>query len=106
MERGVEVAKVDELEAGEMKPVEAGGRTVVMLNVEGDLYAIDDECTHASCSLSDGYLEGEVLECSCHGSMFNVKTGAVVQGPADQPVSSYPVHIDGESVYVTIGESG
>ena len=103
MERAVEAAKVGELEAGEMKLVQAGGRTAVMLNVGGDLYAIDDECTHAACSLSEGYLEGEVLECSCHGSMYNVKTGEVVQGPAEQAVSSYPVHTDGETVYVSVG---
>ena len=96
----VEAAKVDELGDGDMKPVEVGDRTVVLLNVDGNLYAIDDECTHQACPLSEGYLEGEVLECSCHGSMFNVRTGKVVEGPAEGPIPTYPVEIDGDAVYL------
>ena len=83
-----------------LKTLEVGDRTVVLLNVAGDFYAIDDECTHAACSLSDGELEGEILECICHGSTFNVRTGEVVEGPADEPVPTYPVEIEGDTVYV------
>ena len=106
MDNRVEAGKVDELGAGEMKVVEAGDRTVVLLNVDGELYAIDDECAHQGCPLSEGYLEGEVLECSCHGSMYNVKTGEVVEGPAEGPVPSYPVQIEGETVYVGPAQAG
>ena len=84
-----------------MKAVEIGDRTAVLLNVEGELFAIDDECTHQGCNLSDGYLEGEVLECSCHGSMFDVKTGEAKGGPAEEPIPTYPVEIDGGSAYIT-----
>ena len=99
----VEAAKLGEIGEGEMKAVEAGDRTVLLLNVGGDIYSIDDECTHQGCSLSEGSLEGDVLECSCHGSMFNVKTGKVENGPADEPVPTYPVEVDGETVYVKAG---
>ena len=96
----VEAGTVDDLEPGELKSVEAGGRTVVLLNVDDVFYAIDDECTHQGCSLSDGDLDGELLGCICHGSMFNVKTGEVVEGPAEDPVSVYPVEVDGSDVFV------
>jgi nitrite reductase/ring-hydroxylating ferredoxin subunit len=76
----IEAANVGEVAEGEMKAVEAGDRTVVLINVDGNHFAIDDECTHEGCPLSEGYLEGDVLECSCHGSMFNIKTGYVPSG--------------------------
>jgi len=98
----IEVAKVGELASGDIKLVEADGKMIVLLNVEGDLYAIDDECTHTACSLSDGSLENDVIECNCHGSQFNVKTGDVQAGPADEPVPTYPVQVDGDTVYVSL----
>lgn len=99
----VEAGKVGELADGEMKAVGAGDKTVLLLNADGALYAIDDECAHQACPLSEGYLEGEVLECGCHGSMYNVKTGEVLQGPAQEGVPSHPVQIDGDKVYISVG---
>ena len=99
----VEVATVGELSDGDMKAVEVGDRTIVVLNVAGDLFAIDDECTHEGCSLSDGDLDGDELSCLCHGSVFNVRTGEVLQGPAEEPVPTYPLHVDGETVYTEQG---
>ena len=97
----IEAGSVGELSEGEMKPVESGERVVLLMNVAGGLLAIDDECTHQGCSLSEGTLDGEELECSCHGSVFNVRTGEVQQGPAEESVSTYPVEIEGDTVYVS-----
>jgi nitrite reductase/ring-hydroxylating ferredoxin subunit len=97
-----EVAQVGDVPDGELTTVEAGGRTIVLVNVGGDLYAIDDECTHQGCSLSDGTLDDAELECICHGSIFDVKTGEVVQGPAEEAAPTYPVHVEGGSVSVEI----
>ena len=99
----VEVATVGELSDGEMKTVDVGDRTIVLLNVAGDLLAIDDECTHQGCSLSDGDLAGDELSCLCHGSVFNVRTGHVLQGPADEPIPTYPLYVEGETVYAEEG---
>ena len=98
----IEVARVGELASGDMKLVEADGEMIVLLNVGGDLYAINDECTHSACSLSDGSLEDDVIECICHGSQFNVKTGDVQEGPADEPIPTYPVQVEGDTVYVRL----
>ena len=98
----IEVAKVGELASGDMTLVEANGEMIVLLNVGGDLYAINDECTHASCSLSDGSLEDDTIECPCHGSQFNVKTGDVQVGPAYEPAPTYPVQVEGDTVYVSL----
>ena len=77
------------------------GRTketrITLANVAGTLFAIDDTCTHRGCSLGDGKLDGSTVQCACHGSRFDVTSGAVVRGPAEDPVRSYPVHVaDGE----------
>ena len=104
MPQRFEAARLGELGEGDMKAVEAGERTVVVLNVGGDLFAIDDECTHEACPLSAGYLDGDILECSCHGSVFNVKTGQVEQGPAEDPVPTYTVEVEGDAVYVRLSE--
>ncbi len=96
----VQAAKVGELSPGQMKMVAAGTQTLVLINVAGELYAINNECTHAACDLADGRLDGDQLECSCHGSIFNVKTGAVENPPAFDPVASYSVRIEGENVLI------
>ena len=96
----VQAAKIGELAPGELKLVEAGDRAIVLLNVEGVLYAVDNECTHTGCDLADGELEGHSLECMCHGSVFNVVTGAVENPPAEEPLPTYAVRIEGDNVMV------
>jgi len=78
-----------------------GGR-ITLANVAGALYAIDDTCTHRGCSLGDGKLDGSTLQCACHGSRFDVTSGAVVRGPAEDPVRSYPVNVENGEVQVDL----
>ena len=73
------------------------GTRITLANVAGTIFAIDDTCTHRGCSLGDGKLDGSTIQCACHGSRFDVTSGAVVRGPAEEPLRSYPVHVaDGE----------
>ena len=73
------------------------GTRITLANVAGTVFAIDDTCTHRGCSLGDGKLDGSTVQCACHGSRFDVTSGAVVRGPAKEPVRSYPVRVaDGE----------
>ena len=71
-------------------------------NVEGAFYALSDICTHRGCSLSEGELDGTTLECICHGSRFDVSTGDVVRGPAQQSVQAYAVRVQGDSLVVDV----
>ena len=66
----------------------------------GQIYALADLCTHAECPLSEGELDGEELVCPCHGSRFNVKTGEVLSLPANEPLATYNVSIDGSDVLI------
>jgi 3-phenylpropionate/trans-cinnamate dioxygenase ferredoxin subunit len=75
---------------------------ITLANVAGTLYAIDDTCTHRGCSLGDGKLDGSTVQCACHGSRFDVTTGAVVRGPAEDPVRSHPVHVANGEVRVDL----
>jgi nitrite reductase/ring-hydroxylating ferredoxin subunit len=67
--------------------VVSDGRKIAVANVGGELHGFDDTCTHRGCSLAQGTLDGTVVTCPCHGSQFDVTTGAVVLGPATEPVA-------------------
>jgi 3-phenylpropionate/trans-cinnamate dioxygenase ferredoxin subunit len=77
-----------------------GGAKVDVANAGVHLYAFDDTCTHAGCSLAMGKLEGTTVTCHCHGSEFDVTSGAVIRGPATRPVRSRLVRVEGEALLV------
>jgi nitrite reductase/ring-hydroxylating ferredoxin subunit len=87
---------------GTMKGSKAGETKVLVSNIGGSFYGIGDRCTHRGCALSKGRMEGEVVTCPCHGSKFNLKTGAVVKGPAEEPEPIYPVTIEGDGLWVDV----
>ena len=72
----------------------------VVLDSNGEVHAIGDTCTHGDVSLSDGFVEGETLECWAHGSAFSLRTGRPLNLPAYEPVPVYEVTIDGDDVLI------
>ncbi|GAA4725701.1 non-heme iron oxygenase ferredoxin subunit [Isoptericola chiayiensis] len=74
----------------------------VVRDEDGDYHAISDVCSHGAVSLSDGEVEGCLVECWLHGSQFDLRTGRPLQLPAIQPVPVYPVTVDGDKVLVDI----
>ena len=74
---------------GELLSVDVDGAQVAVTVVDGVVYAVDDECTHQACSLSDGDVEGLTVVCPCHLGTFDLTTGAVVSGPPERPVSCW-----------------
>jgi nitrite reductase/ring-hydroxylating ferredoxin subunit len=87
----VRVGKEKDVLNNEMQVFDVAGTKVIITNASGHLYAFDDTCTHRGCSLAKGKLDGTTLTCACHGSQFDVTTGAVLRGPANQPVRSRQV---------------
>ena len=79
MSEYVPIARADELQDGEMKKVEAGGREILLAKVGESYYAIDDRCPHMGGDLSKGSLEGGIVTCPKHGSRFDVRDGALVR---------------------------
>lgn len=97
----VKVAKVSEVPEGELKKVDVNGEPVALFRVNGQIYATTNICTHAQCELDQNHLmHGEEVECTCHGSQFNVKTGANTLPPAAEPLKTYSVSVEGEDVFV------
>ena len=76
---------------------------VALARVEGTWHAIEAWCTHAECPLSDGWVEGTAIRCPCHGSLFDLATGAALDGPAEEPVRSYPTRVVDDRVEVELG---
>jgi nitrite reductase/ring-hydroxylating ferredoxin subunit len=96
----VKVGKVIDVGADEMRVFDVSGTSVNVASIGGHLHAFDDKCTHMGCSLARGTLEGSTVICPCHGSQFDVTSGAVIRGPARQPVRSRLVRVDGEDLFV------
>ena len=94
------VGKAADIADGEMASFQVGGEDVAVVNVGGSYHAFGDVCTHAQCLLSEGDLDGTVVTCPCHGSEFDVTSGAVRNGPATEPVPSYPVVVDGDDLRI------
>lgn len=97
------VATVGALKPGEMKPVAAGAKKLVLFcNSDGTFSALEDRCSHAEVKLSRGkFCDGEVT-CPAHGAKFDVKSGANLCMPAVKPVKSYAVEVQGDSVVVLL----
>jgi 3-phenylpropionate/trans-cinnamate dioxygenase ferredoxin component len=77
----IEVAQVNEVPTGTMKSYSAGGKQILIANIDGKLHAIDNVCTHSGGELSKGKLEGKIVTCPKHSSKFDVTTGKCVSGP-------------------------
>ena len=92
---------VSDLEQDAALRVELDGVPIsVVLDSEGEIHAIGDTCTHGDISLSEGFVEGDTLECWAHGSAFSLRTGKPLNLPAFEPVPVYVVEIDGDDVFI------
>jgi nitrite reductase/ring-hydroxylating ferredoxin subunit len=96
----VRVARMQEIAPGTLLRVEVAGRLVCLANVEGAIYAVDDDCTHISGPLDQGELEGCVLTCPLHLARFDVRTGKVLRGPARDDLPTFRVRVVDGEVYV------
>jgi nitrite reductase/ring-hydroxylating ferredoxin subunit len=97
-----EVAPTDEVAPGEVKQYQVEGRPVALCNVDGELYAFEDICTHAFAHLSEGGLEGDRIKCPLHGARFDVKTGTAKSLPAVKAIPTHEVKVEDGIVYVAL----
>lgn len=85
-----------------VKLVVLEGRRIALFKLEDGIFAIDDECSHANASLSEGEIYNHHVECSQHGARFDIRTGKNLSFPAVTPVRSYPVKVEHGIVYVQL----
>jgi nitrite reductase/ring-hydroxylating ferredoxin subunit len=96
----VRVGYAKDVVKNEMRVFDVAGTKVSIASALGGLYAFDDTCTHKGCSLAKGKFDGTTVTCPCHGSRFDVTSGAVLRGPAQRPVRSRLVQVEGEDLLV------
>lgn len=95
----VRVCTTNELLPGEYRNAWDGNTLIAVFNLDGELYAIEDVCTHDSGELTGGVVEGHEIECPRHGARFDIRTGAVLCPPAYEPVAKFPVRVEDGAVY-------
>jgi 3-phenylpropionate/trans-cinnamate dioxygenase ferredoxin subunit len=96
----VKVATVDEVPPGKRKLIDFEYVTVALFNIKGQLYCIEDVCTHDDGPLAEGELDGYAIACPRHGAKFDVRDGEVLSMPAVKPVPSYEVKVEGHDIYI------
>lgn len=96
------IAKRSEIAIGTTKRVVVGGVPVLLCNVDGDIYAVEDVCTHDGGPLDQSELQGTRVECPRHGAIFDVTTGSALSLPAVVPLETFPVTIDGDEISVEV----
>lgn len=94
------VAKAGDIEEGRTLRVVVEGIEVLLCKCGGQIYAVEDVCTHDGSPLDQGELEGCEITCPRHGAVFDVRTGAVIALPAVVPLPTYTVRIEGDDVFV------
>jgi nitrite reductase/ring-hydroxylating ferredoxin subunit len=99
-----EVAAADQITEDFPLGAKVGEREIGLFLVGGHYYAIEDVCPHAYALLSQGFVEGEEVECPLHGARFHVPTGKCTKEPGGRDVKTYPVKIEGTRVFVAIEE--
>jgi naphthalene 1,2-dioxygenase system ferredoxin subunit len=96
------VANVADVLPGTMVHVEVDGRQIALYNLAGEFYATDDICTHRRARLSDGYLDGRIVQCPLHFGKFDVITGEPMNPPCKIPLETYPVTLDNERLLLDL----
>lgn len=95
-----DVASLDEIAPGASIRVDVDGTPVCLVNLDGELHAIHDTCTHALEGLSGGYIEDGKIECPRHGAFFSIATGAAVTPPATLPLPTFAVEVQDGRILV------
>lgn len=102
MGTNIKAAELDELKPGKMKLVEVERREIVLCNVDGQYFAVDNICPHQGAPLCEGELDGINLWCPWHGASFDVRSGEVLSPPAYTNIVSFPVHVTDNGIEIEI----
>jgi naphthalene 1,2-dioxygenase system ferredoxin subunit len=99
----VKAADRSALAEGDVLGVIVSGKEIALYDLDGEVFATDDICTHAYAKLSDGWLDKGEIECPLHAGRFDVKTGKALCPPVTEDVKTYPIRIVGEEIQVKLG---
>ncbi|MBI4245384.1 MAG: non-heme iron oxygenase ferredoxin subunit [Planctomycetes bacterium] len=96
------IGSLSEFSGKNSKVAEISNKMIAVFKTSNGFYAIDDTCTHAGASLSEGQVEGNEVECPWHGARFNITTGEALTMPATQPVTSYKIAVEDGDLYIEL----
>ena len=96
----IDLCSTADVAPGSAIKVETSDLTLAVYNVDGEFFCTDDICTHGPGSLSEGYIDGDVVECNFHNGQFNIKTGEVVAPPCMIPIKTYKTIVEGDRVFI------
>src|SRR5262247_167139 len=96
----IKLCSTDDVAAGAALKVETGDLVLAVFNVGGQFYVTDDACTHGPGSLSEGFIEDDIVECNFHRGAFNIRTGEAVSPPCMVPVRIYAIVVLQDSIYI------
>ena len=98
----VRAANRADLREGEVLGVDIAGHAIALYDVDGEIFATDNICTHAYARLSDGWLDGDLIECPLHAARFEIRTGKVLDPPATEDLKTYPVRLIDDEIQVKL----
>ena len=98
----IDVMSTNNLPIGTTKKINTEIGDILLANVKGTLYAVDDMCTHEDSSLSLGCLKDELISCTLHGSRFNVRTGKPMEEPATEALKRYPIRVENNRIQICL----
>jgi 3-phenylpropionate/trans-cinnamate dioxygenase ferredoxin subunit len=98
----IDVTDTAAVPPGATMPVEISGREILICNVKGEIFAVENQCSHAMAALEGGRLRAFRLICPLHGAAFDVRDGSVKGKPATVPIETYPVRIVDDRIEISI----
>jgi len=93
-EQWIDAAALDAVPEGDVIGIRVAGKEIALYEVEGEIYATDNLCTHGAARMSDGFLEGREIECPLHQGRFDVCSGQAMCAPLTENIRTYPVRIE------------
>ena len=96
------IAVLNEIKPGKMFRAKVNGHAILLANIENEIFAVDDMCTHEDASLYNGALKGHCVECPLHGSHFDFRTGEPREAPATEALKTYKVEVKNNEVFVLL----
>jgi naphthalene 1,2-dioxygenase system ferredoxin subunit len=98
----IDAAAADEVPQDDVIGVTVGGKSIALYQVEDQVFATDNICTHGNARLCDGFLEGREIECPLHQGKFDIRNGKAMCAPLTEDIKTYPVKIEGNRVFVAL----
>ena len=98
----IDIASTDDVPEDDVMGIDINAKSIALYQVDGEIFATDNICTHGNARLCDGFLEGHEIECPLHQGKFDIRNGKALCAPLTEDIQIYPVKIEGGRVFVEI----